>query len=74
MGTQAKITETEKRRVYLDNAATTCVSDTAFEAMKPFLRGSFGNPSALYAEAREARAAVERVARKSHRSLAPAPA
>ena len=60
MGTQAKITETEKRRVYLDNAATTCVSDTAFEAMKPFLRGSFGNPSALYAEAREARAAVER--------------
>ena len=39
MGTQAKITETEKRRVYLDNAATTCVSDTAFEAMKPFLRG-----------------------------------
>ena len=60
MGTQAKITETEKRRVYLDNAATTCVSDTAFEAMKPFLRASFGNPSALYAEAREARAAVER--------------
>ena len=60
METQAKITKTEKRRVYLDNAATTCVSDTAFEAMKPFLRGSFGNPSALYAEAREARAAVER--------------
>ena len=53
MGTQVKITKTEKRRVYLDNAATTCVSDTAFEAMKPFLRGSFGNPSALYAEARE---------------------
>ena len=52
MGTQMKITKTEKRRVYLDNAATTCVSDTAFEAMKPFLRGSFGNPSALYAEAR----------------------
>lgn len=60
MGTQAKITKTEKRRVYLDNAATTCVSDTAFEAMRPFLRGSFGNPSALYAEAREVRAAVER--------------
>ena len=60
MGTQVKITKTEKRRVYLDNAATTCVSDTAFEAMKPFLRGSFGNPSALYAEAREASAAVER--------------
>lgn len=49
----------EGRRVYLDNAATTCVSDTAFEAMEPFLRGAFGNPSALYAEAREARVAVE---------------
>lgn len=50
----------EGRRVYLDNAATTCVSNTAFEAMEPFLRGAFGNPSALYAEAREARVAVER--------------
>lgn len=49
----------ERRRVYLDNAATTCVSDTAFEAMEPFLRGAFGNPSALYAEAREARVALE---------------
>ncbi len=28
-------------------------------AMEPFLRGAFGNPSALYAEAREARVAVE---------------
>ena len=49
----------ERRRVYLDNAATTCVSNTAFEAMEPFLRGAFGNPSALYAEARAARVAVE---------------
>ena len=47
------------RRVYLDNAATTRVSDAAFAAMEPFLRGEFGNPSALYAEARTARAAVE---------------
>ena len=49
----------EGRRVYLDNAATTCVSNTAFEAMEPFLRGAFGNPSALYAEARAARVVVE---------------
>ena len=49
----------EGRCVYLDNAATTCVSNTAFEAMEPFLRGAFGNPSALYAEARAARVAVE---------------
>ncbi len=30
--------------MYLDNAATTCVSDTAFEAMEPFLRGAFWQP------------------------------
>ncbi len=47
------------RRVYLDNAATTRVSDEGFAAMEPFLRGEFGNPSALYAEARAVRAAVE---------------
>lgn len=50
----------EGRRVYLDNAATTRVSDAAFAAMEPYLRGEFGNPSALYVEARTTCAAVER--------------
>ncbi len=48
-----------QRRVYLDNAATTRMSDAVLYAMEPYLRGEFGNPSALYAEARAARAAVE---------------
>uniref|UniRef100_UPI003AB9270E cysteine desulfurase family protein n=1 Tax=Slackia exigua TaxID=84109 RepID=UPI003AB9270E len=48
-----------QRRVYLDNAATTRISNAAFAAMEPYLRGGFGNPSSLYAEARMARAAVE---------------
>ena len=59
MSAQTGKMQVEGRRVYLDNAATTRVSNAAFEAMEPFLRGSFGNPSALYAEAREARVAVE---------------
>ena len=35
--------------VYADNAATTCVSKTAREAMMPYLTEIYGNPSSLYA-------------------------
>ena len=35
--------------VYADNAATTCVSKAALEAMLPYLTESYGNPSSLYA-------------------------
>ena len=35
--------------VYADNAATTCVSKTAREAMMPYLTERDGNPSSLYA-------------------------
>ncbi len=34
--------------VYADNAATTRLSERAFEAMKPYLTEYFGNPSSLY--------------------------
>ena len=45
--------------VYLDNAATTRLSDEAFAAMEPWLRGAWGNASAAYGLGRAARAAVE---------------
>ena len=48
----------DKRIVYADNAATTRLSDKAFEAMLPFLRDSFGNPSSSYSLGREAARAV----------------
>ena len=35
--------------VYADNAATTCVSKTAREAMMPYLTERYGTPSSLYA-------------------------
>ena len=35
--------------VYADNAATTCVSKTALDAMLPWLTTEWGNPSTLYA-------------------------
>ncbi len=46
-------------RIYFDNAATTPLCDEAFEAMVPYLKTHFGNPSSVYAEGRTARMAVE---------------
>jgi len=44
---------------YLDHAATTPLRPEAFEAMGPWLTGSFGNPSGGHRVAREARRAVD---------------
>ena len=35
-------------KVYADNAATTRISDTAFDAMAPYFKELYGNPSSLY--------------------------
>lgn len=48
-----------KRFVYADNAATTFMSDTAIEAMLPFFKEKFGNPSTLYGIGREAKKTME---------------
>lgn len=45
--------------IYLDHAATTSVAPQVLDAMLPFLRESYGNPSSAYALAREARKAVD---------------
>ena len=47
------------KRTYLDHIAATPVRPEAFEAMRPFLTGSFGNPQSLHAAGREALAAVD---------------
>ena len=48
------------RRIYLDNAATTPVSDEVFDAMMPYFNEKFGNPSSLYFRGREAAEAMEK--------------
>jgi len=48
-----------EKRVYFDNSATTPLDPRVAEAMLPYLSGTFGNPSSLYAEGREARQAME---------------
>ncbi len=39
-----------KRRIYLDNAATTQMSVRVEEAMRPYLRENYGNASTIYEE------------------------
>ena len=45
--------------IYLDNAATTALSESARNAMEPYLSGYYGNPSSIYRFGQEARKAVE---------------
>lgn len=47
------------KTVYADNAATTAVSPEVLEAMLPFYREAYGNPSSLYRLGQEAKTALE---------------
>jgi cysteine desulfurase len=49
--------------IYLDHAATTPIHPAALDAMMPYLRESYGNPSATYSLAREAGKAVDQARR-----------
>ncbi|MBR3928957.1 MAG: cysteine desulfurase NifS [Clostridia bacterium] len=51
-------------RIYMDNAATTRVTEPVFEAMKPYFCDLYGNPSSVHAFGREARRAVEEARRQ----------
>lgn len=51
-------------KVYIDNAATTSIDVVVLEAMLPYLKEHFGNPSTQYSYGRDTRAAIED-ARKS---------
>ena len=44
---------------YLDHNATTPLEVTALEAMLPYLREQFGNPSSVHRQGRRARAAID---------------
>ncbi len=46
-------------RVYLDHAATTPVDPGVVEAMLPYLRERWHNPSSIYVEAQAARRALD---------------
>lgn len=62
-----------KRFVYADNAATTSLSKEAFEAMKPWLTGKWGNPSSIYSVARDARKTIEQARVQISEAIGAAP-
>ncbi|HVM32865.1 MAG TPA: cysteine desulfurase family protein [bacterium] len=51
-------------KIYLDHAASTPLDEKVLEAMLPYLKEEFGNPSSVHAYGREARAAIERAREK----------
>lgn len=59
--------------VYMDHAATTPPAEEVADAMRPYLRDRFGNPSALYAIGRESRQAVEDARQKLASLIGAAP-
>ena len=46
-------------RVYADNAATTCMSQVAIDAMIPMFREVYGNPSSLHSMGQQAKEVLE---------------
>lgn len=46
--------------IYLDNAATTPMDPEVFQAMLPYLKDHFGNPSSIHTQGREMRSAIEK--------------
>ena len=51
-------------KVYLDNAATTRLDEEVLQAMLPYMKEDFGNPSSIHAFGRKTRSAIE-IARKT---------
>jgi len=51
--------QTDNRRVYLDNAASTQIDVRVLDAMDPMLREYYGNPSSIHAHGRKAKNALE---------------
>lgn len=60
-------------RIYLDNAATTAVSEQVLRAMLPYFTERYGNASAIHGTGRDAKKAVERARRQAAAALGAQP-
>jgi len=57
------------KHVYLDNAATTPMAPEVLEAMLPYMRDFFGNPSSTHAFGRKTKTAIEQARRNIAKHL-----
>ncbi len=57
------------RTIYVDNNATTAVAPEVVEAMQPFFKGEYFNPSSMYERARGTNDALEQARRTVARSI-----
>ncbi|AFD00347.1 cysteine desulfurase NifS [Methanocella conradii HZ254] len=57
------------KKVYLDNSATTRVSQEVLDAMLPFFTETYGNPSSLHTMGQEASAAVQKAREQVARAI-----
>lgn len=61
-------------RIYLDNAATTCMAEEVIQEMQTIMRDCFGNPSSIHGHGRQARAYLEKARRQVAELVGAAPA
>ena len=59
----------DEQFVYMDHGATTPLREEALEAMLPYFKEFYGNPSSLHAAGREVRKAVEEAREKTASAL-----
>ncbi len=60
-------------RIYFDNAATSKLDDAVFDAMLPYMKEKYGNPSSIHAAGRETRTAVEEARKTIAKNLHTSP-
>ena len=51
-------------KIYLDNNATTKCDDKVLEAMLPYLKESYGNPSSIYSFSKEIKEKITQFIKK----------
>lgn len=67
------MTQEKHQTVYVDNAATTAMSDVAIEAMLPYFKGIYGNPSSLHTVGQIAKEELEKARETVAKCLNAAP-